>query len=157
MLKQFSQIVKTELEMLSLAKRIAQPILKKHHNLLIFLYGELGVGKTTLTRGILQGLGYSKKVKSPTYTLIESYDINDRSLFHFDLYRLKDPHELKEIGLQEYLSLPAAICIMEWPENGFPLLPSPDLAFHIVFKGSDRELKIEAHSSHGEEILMCLS
>lgn len=122
----------------------------------IFLHGSLGAGKTTLVRGFLHSLGYTGKVKSPTYTLVEPYEIGDRQIFHFDLYRLIDPNELKQIGIEEYFS-GSSICIIEWPDKGYPLLPVPDIACYIEFKGSGREMKIEAHTPQGNAILTALS
>lgn len=151
----FNQILKSETEMSLLANRLANHFseLAPHDKLLIFLTGNLGAGKTTFTRGVLRGLGYTEKVKSPTYTIVESYCVNNRSLFHFDFYRLHDPSELQEIGLQEYLSFPSAICIIEWPEKGFPLLPQPDLACYIDFNEQGREFGMDAHSDCGNKLL----
>lgn len=118
----------------------------------IFLYGPLGAGKTTLTRGILRGLGFQDKVKSPTYTLVEPYHIKYIDIFHFDLYRLKKPQELLEIGIQDYLQ-PNAICIIEWPENGLPCLPQPDLACYISHTEPGRQLTLKAYSALGKQIL----
>ncbi|MBV9575734.1 MAG: tRNA (adenosine(37)-N6)-threonylcarbamoyltransferase complex ATPase subunit type 1 TsaE [Gammaproteobacteria bacterium] len=122
----------------------------------IFLYGSLGAGKTTFARGFLRGLGYEGKVKSPTYTLVEPYDVADKQIFHFDLYRLKSANELEEIGIQDYFSA-SAICLIEWPDNGMPLLPKPDLACYIVFTTSGRELRLEACTEQGKKILQQLA
>lgn len=123
-----------------------------NEGVIIFLHGNLGAGKTTLTRGFLRGLGFKEKVKSPTYTLVESYEIADRSVFHFDFYRLKKAAELEFIGLQDYFS-PSSICLIEWPEKGFPLLPPPDLDFHFDLVDKSRELRIEAFTARGISIL----
>ena len=119
---------------------------------IIFLYGPLGAGKTTFTRGFLRALGYAGKVKSPTFTLVEPYDLAGRALFHFDFYRLEDAHELEEIGIREYFS-DAAICLIEWPEKGFPLLPEPDLACYIAFADKGRDVRLEAHTERGKKIM----
>jgi tRNA threonylcarbamoyladenosine biosynthesis protein TsaE len=118
----------------------------------LFLYGPLGAGKTTFTRGLLRGLGYHHKVKSPTYTLVETYAVASRKIFHFDLYRLNDPEELLDIGLSEYFSS-SSICVIEWPEKGFPLLPQPDLACYIAYADSGREISVEAYSDQGKDML----
>lgn len=118
----------------------------------IFLYGLLGAGKTTFVRGFLRGLGYQEKVKSPTYTLVESYEVAGRSVFHFDFYRLTDPEELQYIGIKEYF-FSSAICLIEWPEKGLSLLPTPDLACYIEFAGEGRQIRLEACSVRGKTIL----
>jgi tRNA threonylcarbamoyladenosine biosynthesis protein TsaE len=122
---------------------------------IIFLQGDLGAGKTTLTRGFLRGLGYEGKVKSPTYTLVEPYEINTQKVFHFDFYRLRDPQELEFIGLPDYF-IPDAICIVEWPQNGGQLLPAADLSCYIEPYLKGRQIRIEAHTPHGQLILLQL-
>ena len=93
---------------------------------LVFLSGELGAGKTTLTRGLLREAGHKTAVKSPTYTLVEEYDLSPAKLYHFDLYRIKDPEELEWMGMQDYLA-EQSLCFIEWPENGKGFLPKADL------------------------------
>ena len=99
--------------------------------LVIFLEGDLGAGKTTFTKGIMRGLGHKGMVKSPTYNLIEIYETEHLKVFHFDLYRIKDPYELEEIGIREYLEEPSSACIFEWPINAKSLLPKPDYQVNI--------------------------
>jgi len=99
--------------------------------LVIFLEGDLGVGKTTFTKGIMRGLGHEGLVKSPTYNLIEIYETEQLKVFHFDLFRIKDPYELEEIGIREYLEEPSSACIFEWPINAKSLLPEPDYQVNI--------------------------
>jgi tRNA threonylcarbamoyladenosine biosynthesis protein TsaE len=123
---------------------------------LIFLRGELGAGKTTLTRGVLRGLGYDGAVKSPTYTLIEPYTLAAGRVNHLDLYRVGDPGELEYLGLRELLEEPA-ITIIEWPERGEGWLPQPDLDISISHTSSGRRLCIAAKTTHGGGILSALA
>jgi tRNA threonylcarbamoyladenosine biosynthesis protein TsaE len=118
----------------------------------IFFYGNLGAGKTTIARGFLRGKGYSGKVKSPTYTLVEPYEIESQKIFHFDLYRIKNPGELEYIGLQDYVS-ESAICLVEWPQNGLEELLSADLCIHINSFMDGRQVRVEAVSELGQKIL----
>lgn len=122
----------------------------------VFLQGNLGAGKTTLVRGFLRGLGYTGIVKSPTYTLVEPYEIADHKVFHFDLYRLNDPQELAEIGLRDYLADPS-ICLIEWPEQGGKWLPIADLTCYIRSLDSGRQLAMTANTPCGQQIVTKLS
>jgi tRNA threonylcarbamoyladenosine biosynthesis protein TsaE len=101
---------------------------------LIFLHGELGAGKTTLVRGLLRAAGVTGAIKSPTYALIEEYEISDHKIFHFDLYRLAEPDELEWIGIDDYLSQ-NALCFIEWAEKGAGVLPNADI--HITLTNQD--------------------
>lgn len=107
----------TEKVALSLAKRIKAPAV-------IYLEGALGAGKTTFVRGMLRGLGYTGRVKSPTFTLVETYAFDDCHVAHFDLYRLKDPYELELMGFRDYLS-EDTICLIEWASLAADYLPAP--------------------------------
>lgn len=111
---------------------------------IIFLQGTLGAGKTTLVRGLLRALGYQGTIKSPTYTLVESYVIDDLHLFHFDLYRIKNPQELLDIGLEDYLQ-PHVVCLIEWPERAEQILPRANIfcTIEIPKNGIGRKVVIE--------------
>jgi tRNA threonylcarbamoyladenosine biosynthesis protein TsaE len=145
----FHKQIPTEEDMLAWAGQLALAI---SEGAIIFLQGSLGAGKTTFARGFMRGLGYEGKVKSPTYTLVEPYEINGRAIYHFDLYRLKEAKELEQIGIEEYMSS-SAICLIEWPTHGFPVLPEPDLICHLTFKEPGREMRIEAQTERGSAII----
>ncbi len=118
----------------------------------LFLQGELGAGKTTLVRGFLRGHGYEGIVKSPTYTLVEPYQLNDLEIYHFDLYRINDPEELESIGIRDYFS-GSGICLLEWPEKGATLLGSPDIFIQIQYHDDQRKVSLEAKTSAGKDII----
>lgn len=132
--------------MTAFGARIAETT--KGHGL-IFLEGNLGMGKTTLSRGIIRGLGHVGAVKSPTFTLVEPYEIGDIRAFHFDLYRLVDPEELEFLGIRDYFE-DDALCLIEWPDKGAGFLPKADLTITISPQDSGRSLKILSQGSRGE-------
>jgi len=112
---------------------------------LVFLQGDLGAGKTTLTRGVLRAAGHKTAVKSPTYTLVEEYEIMERQLYHFDLYRLNDPEELEWIGIRDYLEQPC-LCFIEWPERGKEFLPTADIVLKLSTQENERIIEIQVLS-----------
>ncbi|SDR81827.1 tRNA threonylcarbamoyladenosine biosynthesis protein TsaE [Halopseudomonas xinjiangensis] len=114
----------------------------------VYLDGNLGAGKTTLCRGLVRGAGHAGAVKSPTFTLVEPYELEGASIFHFDLYRLNDPEELEFLGIRDYFE-GHSLCLIEWPEKGKGLLPSPDLKITIAAEGTGRKLSVESYSAHG--------
>ena len=116
---------------------------------IIYLHGDLGAGKTTLMRGVLRGLGHQGKVKSPTYTLVEPYEFGAQRVYHFDLYRLKSPSELQELGMHDYADGQAA-CWIEWPEKGAGYLPPADVECFLSYQGEARLLVLVAKTAKGE-------
>lgn len=117
----------------------------------VFLMGELGAGKTTLVRGVLHGLGFTGHVRSPTYTLMEGYEFQDRVFQHLDLYRIQDAAELEFLGVRE-LDNPNRWVFVEWPERGTRHLPTPDLELNIEFLESGRRIGLTARSERGREL-----
>ncbi|WP_288368404.1 tRNA (adenosine(37)-N6)-threonylcarbamoyltransferase complex ATPase subunit type 1 TsaE [uncultured Alcanivorax sp.] len=108
----------------------------------VYLEGDLGAGKTTLVRGILRGLGHNGAVKSPTYTIVEPYEIRGVHIYHFDLYRLSDPEELELVGVREYFDA-GSLCLLEWPERGAGVVPAPDLTITLAVNGHGRKATLE--------------
>lgn len=112
---------------------------------MVFLHGPLGAGKTTLVRGILQALGHTGSTKSPTYTLVEPYQIEQRKFYHFDLYRIDDPEELEYMGFRDYLD-DCALCLIEWPDKGGDFLPLADLELSLSYEGEQRSIKLKRNN-----------
>ncbi|MBB3167242.1 tRNA (adenosine(37)-N6)-threonylcarbamoyltransferase complex ATPase subunit type 1 TsaE [Simiduia aestuariiviva] len=126
----------------------------------IFLEGDLGAGKTTLTRGLLRAFGHSGAVKSPTYTLVEPYQLGAARVFHFDLYRLGEPEELEYMGIRDYFD-DQCLCIVEWPARGEGFLPMPDWQVKVGIlrepgRAPGRSLTLAAHTDRGRQALHML-
>ncbi|MBA4141464.1 MAG: tRNA (adenosine(37)-N6)-threonylcarbamoyltransferase complex ATPase subunit type 1 TsaE [Nitrosospira sp.] len=128
----------------ALGAKIAEVL---HPGLVIFLCGDLGAGKTTLARGIVRGMGYTGKVKSPTYNLVELYKISRLYLYHFDFYRFNEPTEWEEAGFREYFNADS-ICLVEWPQKADGLVPPADITFlfHILDTGRNIEIKADTEA-----------
>jgi len=116
--------------------------------LVVYLHGDLGAGKTSFARALLGALGVGERIKSPTYSLVESYRAQGRPAWHLDLYRIADPGELEWLGL-DALSDPAALVLVEWPERGAGALPAPDLVVHLGYAGLGRMARMEARTERG--------
>ncbi len=122
----------------------------------IYLHGNLGAGKTTFARGVLRGLGFSGKVKSPTYTLVEPYQltINKQAVdfYHFDLYRFVDEEEWEATGFREYFNT-HSICLVEWPDKAGDLIPQADIDVYLSLAGEGRALELKANTTVGKQCL----
>ena len=114
----------------------------------IYLQGDLGAGKTTLVRGMLHGLGHAGRVPSPTYTLVEPYEIGGRRLTHMDLYRIADPEELAYLGVRDL----SGILLVEWPERGARFLPPADIVLRLAVSPPGRVLETQAFTPRGEAL-----
>ena len=122
----------------------------------IHLSGDLGAGKTTLSRGILRGLGFAGRVKSPTYTLVELYVVSKLNLYHFDFYRFTEPEEWNDAGFRDLFN-GTNICLVEWPEKAGDLLPRPDLKILLQLSPSTgRIASIQAYTPRGQKLLQAL-
>jgi tRNA threonylcarbamoyladenosine biosynthesis protein TsaE len=124
--------------------------------MIVYLRGELGAGKTTLVRGVLRGLGYAGRVKSPTYTLVELYAVSRLDLHHFDFYRFHDPREWIDAGFRETFN-GRNLSLIEWPEKAGGLLPPADVEVVLESSGSGRNASLRASSPRGDRCLECLS
>ena len=152
MTRSFESHLNDELATVAMGNQVAAII---EQGAVIYLHGDLGAGKTTFTRGVVQGFGHTGKVKSPTYTLVEPYELERANVYHFDLYRLGDPEELEFMGIRDYFS-PQAICIVEWPEKGGEFIPTPDLDITLRYEGEARAIAINSLTERGQVIVQQL-
>jgi tRNA threonylcarbamoyladenosine biosynthesis protein TsaE len=147
-----------------LGARLGQALLAspRAHPIVVNLSGELGAGKTTFVSGLLRAVGVNGPVRSPTYTLIEPYELSDIALYHMDLYRLSDARDLEMLALRDLLQ-PGAVLLVEWAERGIGVLPAPDLALTLRYQelseGQNehaellRTLTVQAYTQAGELLL----
>ncbi|BED90458.1 tRNA (adenosine(37)-N6)-threonylcarbamoyltransferase complex ATPase subunit type 1 TsaE [Pseudoalteromonas sp. MM1] len=149
MTRSFEAHLNDEIATVAMGSKVAAII---EQGAVIYLHGDLGAGKTTFTRGVVQGCGHKGKVKSPTYTLVEPYELARANVYHFDLYRLGDPEELEYMGIRDYFS-EQAICIVEWPEKGGEFIPVPDLDITLSYVGDERKIAVNSASERGVAIV----
>ena len=121
----------------------------------VYLQGDLGMGKTTLVRGVLRGLGYQGPVKSPTYTIVEPYELPGLEVYHFDLYRVTDAEELEFMGIRDYFT-ESGLCLIEWAEMGRGALPEADLVVSLSLIRQGRHVSLDAHTEKGLTALSVL-
>lgn len=145
-------LANNETEMVALGEQLGRVFNQYSGAFTVHLLGDLGAGKTTLTRGILRAFGHTGAVKSPTYTLVEAYEFPARTVYHFDLYRLGDPEELEYMGIRDYFAA-NTLCLIEWPARGAGVLPAPDLVVDISVAGEGRRLELRADSTELARLL----
>ncbi|MDO8312938.1 MAG: tRNA (adenosine(37)-N6)-threonylcarbamoyltransferase complex ATPase subunit type 1 TsaE [Sideroxyarcus sp.] len=136
----------------ALAARLARTL---QSGMVIYLRGDLGAGKTTLVRALLQSLGYAGRVKSPTYTLIERYEVAGLHLRHFDLYRFRDAEEWEAAGFRDEFD-GRNVCLVEWPEQAVGLLPPADISLTFEILQDGREIMLHAYTGAGQRCLNAL-
>jgi tRNA threonylcarbamoyladenosine biosynthesis protein TsaE len=150
MIKQhFTQILNDESATIDAGKAFSAHL---PHGIVIYLHGDLGTGKTTFVRGVLQGLGHQGKVKSPTYTIVEPYNVFNKTIYHFDLYRFNDEEEWEMSGFREYFN-DASICMIEWPEKAATLMPNADMDIELSHAEQGRCIKYIANTNKALQLL----
>ncbi|WP_424407586.1 tRNA (adenosine(37)-N6)-threonylcarbamoyltransferase complex ATPase subunit type 1 TsaE [Pasteurella sp. PK-2025] len=156
-LARYTQYIPDETAMCAFGAELVSAIcqLPSSQAITIYLNGDLGAGKTTLSRGIIQALGHQGHVKSPTYTLVEEYHLAKKTVYHFDLYRLSDPEELEFMGIRDYFSQ-NCLCLIEWAEKGKGLLAEPDLIVNIAYAERARHIELIAHTQQGKQLLQMM-
>ncbi|MDB5839171.1 MAG: tsaE [Herminiimonas sp.] len=152
-MQHFKALLKDEAGTAALGAALARTLVP---GLAIYLHGDLGSGKTALTRALLHAAGHEGHVKSPTYTLAEPYTValagGSVEIIHFDLYRMVSPDEFIEAGFREYFN-EHTICIVEWPENGGAVLPAPDIRVFLSVHGQGRDVELQALSDQGSQCI----
>lgn len=145
---QYQRVLADEAAMVAFGSELAKA---SNGQGVVFLQGDLGMGKTTLCRGVLQAFGHTGAVKSPTYTLVEPYELAENMVYHFDLYRLADPEELEYLGIRDYFDN-QALCLIEWPDKGAGILPKPDLTLSITVEGQGRRIEWQPETQFGQQL-----
>lgn len=148
----FTVELSTQEQTESFAAEVAKACRVMKASISIHLIGDLGAGKTTFSRGFIQSLGFTGRVKSPTYTLVEPYEIGELNVFHFDLYRLADPEELEFMGIRDYQQS-GSINLIEWPSKGEGYLPPPSICINIGFIEQGRVIEVESLDAIGERVI----
>ena len=138
---------------IGLARRLARALPAERQGWLLLLEGELGAGKSTLARGLLRALGHDGAVPSPTYTLVEPYDLPGGAIYHVDLYRVADPEELQFLGFDE---LEQGLRLVEWPERAPALSRSADVCIRLEYDGDGRRATVSGLSSRGADLVSAL-
>ncbi|WP_421844254.1 tRNA (adenosine(37)-N6)-threonylcarbamoyltransferase complex ATPase subunit type 1 TsaE [Marinobacter algicola] len=141
--QELSLFLEDEVATENLGRGLATVVVQAGQRATVFLEGNLGTGKTTLSRGVMRGLGHEGAVKSPTYTIVEPYEHLSPPAYHFDLYRLGDPEELEYMGIRDYFQ-GQSLCLIEWPERGQGILPEPDLWIRLSVNGDGRRALVSA-------------
>ncbi len=160
-MKQLEYLLSDEAATIALGDALAKVLLQQSNqqqaqqSLIVYLNGDLGAGKTTLTRGFVRGMGHIGNVKSPTYTLVEPYELPPWQVYHFDLYRLSDPEELEYMGIRDYFA-DHCCCFIEWPEKGTGLLANADIIINMAYQDEQRIIDLQAHSVRGDGVLQQL-
>ena len=145
--------VKNLNETITLSRKLANCCTQLNSSFVIYLIGELGVGKTALAQGFIQYFGV-ERVKSPTYSLVESYQNDVINIHHMDCYRLNDPEELEYIGIRDYL-LSGHLQLIEWPELGKGVIAKADISITLSGDGNQRKINIKPHTEAGKEVTKC--
>ena len=140
-------------ETIKFSRKLANCCTQLKSSFVIYLIGELGVGKTSLAQGFIQYFGF-ERVKSPTYSLVESYQNEVINIHHMDCYRLNDPEELEYIGIRDYL-LPGHLQLIEWPELGKGAIAEADVSITLSGDGNQRKINIQTHTETGKEVIKC--
>ncbi len=158
-MKKLEYFLTNERATVAVGEGLAQVVLAQNEQddnlqsaLIVYLNGDLGAGKTTLTRGFVRGMGHKGNVKSPTYTLVEPYELPPWQVYHFDLYRLGDAEELEYMGIRDYFA-ENCCCFVEWPEKGAGILAKADIVIELSYQDEQRLIKLDACSLRGEAVL----